>query len=119
MTSQKEIPIFFTIDNSYAPFLAAALNSAIKNCSPERQYRAIILHQELNEENIEKLSKLSAENFAIEFVEMKDGFESITDRMSNRLRCDYSPSQFISVCSLPQCFPNMTRQFILTATLLF
>ena len=55
MTLQKEIPVFFTIDNSYAPFLAAALNSAIKNCSPLRQYKAIILHQELTDENKEKL----------------------------------------------------------------
>lgn len=89
MIYQKEIPVFFTIDNSYAPFLAAALSSAIKNCSPQRQYKAIILHQELTKENMEKLSLLATGNFSIEFVEMKDGFESITDRMSNRLRYDY------------------------------
>ena len=89
MIYQKEIPVFFTIDNSYAPFLAAALSSAIKNCSPQRQYKAIILHQELTKENMEKLSLLATGNFSIEFVEMKDGFESITDRMANRLRCDY------------------------------
>lgn len=89
MIYQKEIPVFFTIDNSYAPFLAAALSSAIKNCSPQRQYKAIILHQELTKENMEKLSLLATGNFSIEFVEMKNGFESITDRMSNRLRCDY------------------------------
>lgn len=89
MIYQKEIPVFFTIDNSYAPFLAAALSSAIKNCSSKRQYKAIILHQELTKENMEKLSLLATGNFSIEFVEMKDGFESITDRMSNRLRCDY------------------------------
>ena len=37
----KEIPIFFTIDNSYAPFLAVALNSAIKNAGEKelRRYR--------------------------------------------------------------------------------
>lgn len=89
MNTKQEIPIFFTIDNSYAPFLAAALNSAVRNCSPERQYKAIILHQELTEENKEKLHKIAVENFKVEFIEMKDGFESITDRMSNRLRCDY------------------------------
>ena len=32
----KEIPIFFSIDNSYAPYLAVALNSAIKNSSKDR-----------------------------------------------------------------------------------
>ncbi len=42
----KEIPIFFSVDNSYAPFLAAALRSAIEKSSPDRQYKAIVLHQE-------------------------------------------------------------------------
>ena len=39
---KREIPIFFTIDNAYAPFLAVALNSAVKNADPTRQYRAIV-----------------------------------------------------------------------------
>ena len=51
----KEIPVFFTIDNSYAPFLAVALNSMIKNANPRRQYKAIVLHQGLNENNLKKL----------------------------------------------------------------
>ena len=43
----REIPIFFTIDDSYAPFLAVALNSAIKNSDPQRNYKAIVLYQDL------------------------------------------------------------------------
>ena len=42
-----EIPVFFTIDDGYAPFLAVALRSAIANSSPGRQYRAIVLHEDL------------------------------------------------------------------------
>ena len=30
----KTIPIFFAIDDSYAPFLSVALSSAIQNASP-------------------------------------------------------------------------------------
>ena len=44
----REIPIFFTIDDAYAPFLAVALRSAIAHASPDRHYRAIILHQDLS-----------------------------------------------------------------------
>lgn len=85
----KEIPIFFSIDDSYAPYLAVALNSAIKNCSPDRMYKAIVLYQELSDENRKKLSAFKTDNFDIQFVSMGTGLESITDRMSNRLRCDY------------------------------
>ena len=58
----REIPIFFTIDDGYAPFLAVALNSAIKNASSDRHYRAIVLHQDLNEANAAKLKSLETEN---------------------------------------------------------
>lgn len=109
MNSQKVIPIFFSIDNSYAPFLAAALNSAAKNCSPDRQYKAIILHQELSHENIKKLSKLGTNNFAIEFFEMKNGLESITDRMSNRLRCDYFTLTIYFRLFIPTMFPQYDK----------
>lgn len=85
----KVIPIFFSIDDSYAPYLAVALNSAIKNSSKERNYKAIVLYKDLSDENIKKLSTLSADNFKIEFMPMGDGLETITDSMSNRLRCDY------------------------------
>ncbi|MBQ7288196.1 MAG: glycosyltransferase family 8 protein [Clostridia bacterium] len=105
----KEIPVFFSIDNSYAPFLAAAIHSAVQNCSPDRQYKAIILHQELTQENQEKLSKLATENFSVEFVEMKEGLESITDRMSNRLRCDYFTLTIYFRLFIPTMFPQYDK----------
>ncbi|MBQ7120454.1 MAG: glycosyltransferase family 8 protein [Oscillospiraceae bacterium] len=84
----KEIPIFFSIDDAYAPFLDVALGSAIKNSSEKRNYRAIVLHKGLSKENIKRLSKNQRDNFKIDFVPMKNGLESITDRVSNRLRHD-------------------------------
>lgn len=86
---KNEIPIFFTIDDNYAPFLAVALNSAIKNSNPNRYYHAIILHQGLNEVNIIKLEALERNNFRIELVPMRDNFLALEDKMENRLRCDY------------------------------
>jgi len=68
----NEIPIFFSIDDNYAPFLAVALTSAIKNSSPERQYKAIVLHRDLNEENIKRLKALEQKNFLIELTPMQD-----------------------------------------------
>lgn len=105
----KEIPIFFSVDDAYAPFLAAALNSAVKNSSPDRQYKAIVLYQELSEENRAKLSALAAEHFHIEFAEMKSGLESITDRMSNRLRCDYFTLTIYFRLFIPSMFPQYDK----------
>lgn len=83
------IPIFFTIDNGYAPYLDVAINSIIDNASKNYEYKIIVLYQELSQENRKKIADKSAENFEISFVYMKEGLEHITDRVENRLRCDY------------------------------
>lgn len=105
----REIPIFFTIDDSYAPFLAVALNSAIKNANPDRNYRAIVLHQDLSETNIAKLQSLQAENFKIELTPMKANFDALDDRMSNRLRCDYFTLTIYFRLFIPAMFPQYDK----------
>lgn len=103
------IPVFFTIDNGYAPFLSVALQSAIKNSSKENTYRAIILHEDLTDKNISRISSLATDNFQVEFVQMKEGLESITDRMSNRLRCDYFTLTIYFRLFIPAMFPQYDK----------
>lgn len=105
----KQIPIFFTIDNGYAPFLAVALNSAIKNASPDREYKAIILHQDVSESNIARLKALQTPNFQIELMPMKANFEALDDRMSNRLRCDYFTLTIYFRLFIPEMFPQYDK----------
>lgn len=105
----KEIPIFFTIDDGYAPFLAVALNSAIKNSSPDRCYKAIVLHQGLNETNTQKLKALETDNFKIELTPMKANFDTLDDRMSNRLRCDYFTLTIYFRLFIPAMFPQYDK----------
>ncbi len=116
---QKEIPIFFTIDDSYAPFLAVALNSAIKNSSPKRRYRAIVLHQGLNEANTKKLQALESDNFKIELTPMKANFEALDDRMSNRLRCDYFTLTIYFRLFIPGMFPQYDKGIYIDSDVVF
>lgn len=87
--TNKTIPIFFSIDDSYAPFLSVALKSAIDNSKSENNYRAIIMFESLSQDNRERLAGLATDNFKIDFVEMNEGLETITDRLSNRIRSEY------------------------------
>ena len=109
MNRYKEIPIFFTIDDGYAPFLAVALHSAIQNADPSRQYKAIVLHQDLSEPNITKLQALQTENFQIELTPMKANFQALDDRMSNRLRCDYFTLTIYFRLFIPAMFPQYDK----------
>lgn len=105
----REIPIFFTIDDGYAPFLAVAINSAIKNAGLDHRYKAIVLYQDLNETNISKLKALETESFKIELMPMKANFEALDDRMSNRLRCDYFTLTIYFRLFIPAMFPQYDK----------
>ena len=106
---KREIPIFFTIDDAYAPFLAVALRSAAQHASPERQYRAIVLHQDLSAEKSEKLKALETANFKIDLTPMRANFEALDDRMSNRLRCDYFTLTIYFRLFIPAMFPQYDK----------
>ena len=105
----REIPIFFTIDDSYAPFLAVALNSAIKNSDPQRNYKAIVLYQNLGADNISRLQSLQTENFKIELMPIRANMEALDDRMSNRLRCDYFTLTIYFRLFIPSMFPQYDK----------
>ncbi len=105
----NEIPIFFAADDAYAPYLAAALNSAIKNTSNKRQYRAIVLYQDLSQENRKTLAGMSSDNFKIEFVPMQRELEEITDKLSNRLRCDCFTLTIYYRLFIPVMFPQYDK----------
>lgn len=105
----REIPIFFTIDDSYAPFLAVALNSAIKNSDPQRNYKAIVLYQDLGADNISRLQALKTENFKIELMPIRANMEALDDRMSNRLRCDYFTLTIYFRLFIPSMFPQYDK----------
>ena len=90
MEKNNTIPIFFTIDDAYAPFLSAAIVSLKENASKEYQYAIYIIYQQLNEQNKKRLTSLSEEKFEINVVYMKDEFEAIRrNEKGNYLNCNY------------------------------
>ena len=109
METRKEIPIFFTIDDGYAPYLSVAIKSMIQNASKEYNYRIIVLYKELNEENRAKIAKLEEENFKIDIIYMKDELKAITDREENRLRCDYFTLTIYFRLFIPEMFPEYDK----------
>ncbi|MGN0453414.1 MAG: glycosyltransferase family 8 protein [Ruminococcus sp.] len=110
---KKEIPVFFSIDDFYAPYLSVALNSAIKNSSKENNYKAIVLYQELCEENISRLKALETDNFKLEFASMSSGLEAITDRKSNHIRCDYFTLTIYFRLFIASMFPQYDKAIYL------
>ena len=85
------IPIFFSVDNNYAPYLSTALTSLAENTYSKYNYKVIVLYRKdlLCKSNMDKLIMNMPDHIIIEFVDMDERIETISDRLENRLRCEY------------------------------
>lgn len=68
----KVVPIFYTINNAYAPYAAASINSLMKHTNPNRYYRIIILHDGLDWITRIRLRNLVTNNCAIQFKKISN-----------------------------------------------
>lgn len=79
----KEIPIFFSTDDNYIPYLDVAVSSLIENASKEFNYRIIILNTGLNGENVDKIKQNERNGFKIDFVDISRDVDKIKSRLKN------------------------------------
>lgn len=106
---KRQIPIFFSTDDVYAPYLAVALNSLIQNASPDYEYRIVILYQNLSERNMETLNRLQKPGFRIEYADMEGKLTGIRDKLSNKLRCDYFTMTIYFRLFIPAMYPGFDK----------
>lgn len=79
----KEIPIFFTTDDNYVPYLDTAIASLIENASKEYKYRIVVLNTGLEAENIALVKRNERPGFVIDFVDISEDVKGIKSRFKN------------------------------------
>ncbi len=82
-TLKTEIPIFFSTDDNYIPFLDVAIASLIENASKKYQYRIIILNTGLQQKNIDQVKQNERSGFVIEFLDISEKLEYIKSWFKN------------------------------------
>lgn len=80
---REEIPIFFTTDDRYIPFLDVAISSLIHNASPLYSYRIIILNTGILQENIDLVRRNERTGFVIDFVDISEQVKDIQSHFKN------------------------------------
>ena len=104
------IPIFFTLDDAYAPWLGIAINSIVRNADPHRRYCIVVLHEGLSAEHVRRVKHIVAGTpFEVRFVPMDGKIEGIHDRMGNRLRADYFTLTIFFRLFIPEMFPEWDK----------
>lgn len=79
----REIPVFFSTDDNYIPYLDVAISSLIENASKDYQYRIVVLNTGLCPENVAKVKKNERPGFVIEFIDISKRVEKIKAHFKN------------------------------------
>lgn len=80
---RKEIPIFFSTDDHYIPYLDVAVHSLITNASKDYDYRIIVLNTGLRPDNIAKVKTNVRDGFTIDFMDISENIKDIKSRFKN------------------------------------
>ncbi len=110
----KEIPIFFSTDDNYIPFLDVAISSLIANASNEFEYKIIVLNTGLNAENVSKVKQREKKGFKIDFVDISRDVERIKSRLKNVYHFSVVTYYRLFIASL---FPQYDRAIYLDCDL--
>lgn len=102
----KEIPVFFAVDNGYIPFLSVALRSLIDNTSKENIYAIKVLFTSVTEENKARIKKYERENISIEFVDLNKQLEEIKEKLYTR---NYFSNTTYYRLFIPELYPEYDK----------
>ena len=104
--TNKEIPIFFAVDDGYCPFLAVAIQSLIDNRSEEYKYLIKVLHTNISDENKKRITKYERTNVDIEFVNLTYYIEKVKNKLYTR---DYYSKTTYFRLFLPNLYPQYDK----------
>ena len=106
MNQSNVIPIFFAVDDNYAPFLAVAMRSLIDNASPDYEYRIYILIDRLSDENTAVLCGMARPNVSVEIVKVTEKLDALGDMLHLR---DYYTKTTYYRFFIPALFPQYDK----------
>ena len=113
------VPIFFSVNDAYSPFLATAIHSIRENASPDFHYNIHILTDDISEENRSKLSQLGAEHFHLQFHPLSELLRSIpsVNKLSQHCFGAFSSLTIYFRLFIPELFPQYDKGIYLDADL--
>lgn len=115
MNNNKDIPIFFAIDDSYTPFLVVALKSLLDNASKDYNYCIKVLHTNVSEAHKSQVKKYEAENVSIEFVDLSYYIEKVKNKLYTR---DYYTNTTYFRLFLPELYPQYDKVLYLDSDII-
>ncbi|MCQ2381804.1 MAG: glycosyltransferase family 8 protein [Clostridia bacterium] len=112
MVEQTIVPIFFTTDDNYIPYLCVAIKSITANYNSRYLYKVHVLNTGLSKKNVEQVKTLETSFLKIEFNDITAQIKSIKSALNKNLRDYYSDAIFYRIF-IPQMFPQYHKAIYL------
>lgn len=104
-----EVPIFYAVNNNYAPFLALSIKSLLKKSNQNYFYKIHVIDDNISEINKEKIKKLETINSSIIFKPLNQNLDFINDNKQNRLRPDIFTLTIYFRLFIPEMFKEYDK----------
>ena len=104
--ARKTVPIFFAVDDNYAPYLTVALESLKDNASDKYFYDINILVEGLSERHKNIISGMQDDNIKITFCDVTEKVNSLCERLHLR---DYYTRATYYRFFIPDMFPQYDK----------
>ena len=110
--NNREIHLFFTVDDNYIPFLAVTLQSIKENSSKDYIYDIKILHSNsITKKNMDIIKHdYENDNFEIEFVNIEKNIYKISEKLHTR---DYYSKSTYFRLFIPDLYPELDKALYL------
>ncbi len=111
MNKKEVIPVFFSCDSNYIPFLAVTIQSIIETASSDNQYDLYVLNSGFDKSAKETLKSFEQENVSINFVDLTSKIKEISKKL-DEVRDYYTQTIFYRLF-IASLFPNMHKAIYL------
>ncbi|MBO5286343.1 MAG: glycosyltransferase family 8 protein [Clostridia bacterium] len=106
--NKKVVPVFFSSDENYLPFMAVALKSIKENTSKDTHYKVYVLCEDIPVDKKDKLDFLIDDTMTIDFIDVGFKVNPIRKEMHDTLRDYYTLSIFYRLF-IPTLFPEYDK----------
>lgn len=106
------IPIFYTADEHYAPYLSVSIISLLKNASPDYAYEIFVVYDKMSLKTITKLKTmrvLREKDAKLHLKPMREVLDFMTERPNTRLNASMFTLTIYYRIFIAQMFPQFDK----------
>ncbi len=110
--NKNEIPVFYAIDENFAPFLNVAITSLLDHASSNNYYKIHILHHNLRDADRKILEEYNSDICSIIFIDVEKELNNVAEKLTLR---DYYTNTIYYRLFIETLCPNYDKVVYLDA----